>query len=102
VWWVAYVYVEPQDRVFLARPLESCDFGLEFVLWLPLLCRVRCGTVVSRSALWPAILGLAVPLSFYLVVLLLLLGRMRLVLWLPLLRVVLLPAAARPFSVVVF
>jgi hypothetical protein len=63
---------------------------------------MRCGTMVSCSALWPAVLRLAVPLPVCLVVLLLLLllVRMRLVLWLPLLRLVLFPAATRPFVVV--
>ena len=100
VCFVAYVYVKPQDSVFLACALQSCDLGLQLVLRLPLLGRVRCSTVVSRRTLWSAVLALGLSLSALLVVLLLLLLlllrllRMRLVLWLPLPLLLLIPPTA--------
>lgn len=94
----SYVYVKPQDRIFLACPLESCDLRLQLVLrLLPLLCGVRCSTVISCSALRSAVLGLGLSLSVGIVVSLLLL-RMRFVLWLPLLLLLLFPAATRSLN----
>lgn len=101
---MTHVYVKPQDGILLAGPLKSCDLGLQLVLWLSLLCRVRRSAVISGGTLWPTVLGLALSLSVCLVVLLLLLAlllllRMRLGLWVPLLWLILFPAAAWPFKV---
>lgn len=98
---VAYVYVKPQDSVFLACALQSCDLGLQLVLRLPLLGGMRCSAMVSRRTLWSAVLALGLSLSALLVVLLLLLLlwlllllRMRLALWLPLSLLLLIPSTA--------
>ena len=97
---VTYVYVKPQDSVFLACALQSCDLGLQLVLRLPLLGGMRCSAMVSSRTLWSAVLALGLSLSALLVVLLLLLWlllrllRMRLVLWLPLSLLILIPPAA--------